>query len=74
MGGAVDYGERVLIEDLFGLKALFNGGWSMEHLPIGTQFTIGKNDAGKTCIFARGREYPVDTSKKNEALASSREL
>lgn len=64
--------ERILTSNMFGLRGLFRGGWSIEHLPIGTRFTIGKNDKGKTCIFARGREFPVDTSLKNQALSSSR--
>lgn len=64
--------ERVLTSNMFGLRGLFRGGWSMEHLPIGTTFTIGKNEAGKTCIFARGRQFPADTSLKNLALSSSR--
>jgi len=64
--------ERILTSNMFGLRGLFRGGWSIEQLPIGTRFTIGKNDAGKTCIFARGREFPADTSLKNLAISSSR--
>ncbi|MBL4844290.1 MAG: hypothetical protein JKY65_02080 [Planctomycetes bacterium] len=64
--------ERVLTTDMFGLRGLFRGGWSIEHLPIGTVFTIGKNEKGKTSLFARGRQFPLDTSLKNQALASSR--
>lgn len=64
--------ERVLTSNMFGLKGLFQGGWTMENLPVGTRFTIGKNESGKTCLFARGREYPLDTSLKNEALSRSR--
>lgn len=64
--------ERVLTSNMFGLKARFPGGWTMEHLPIGTRFTIGKGTGGKTCLFARGLEFPIDTSAKNEALSRSR--
>lgn len=64
--------ERVLTSNMFGLKGLFQGGWTMEHLPIGTRFTIGRNAGGKTCLFARGREFPLDTSLKNEALSRSK--
>lgn len=64
--------ERILTSNMFGLRGLYRGGWSIEQLPIGTRFTIGKNDKGKTCIFARGREFPADTSLKNQAISSSR--
>lgn len=64
--------ERVLTGELYGLKGFFHGGQTYEHLPIGTRFRLGKNEEGKRCIFARGREFPATMAIEYDAMQKSK--
>ena len=62
---------RKMTQDLYGLKGWFRGGQCVDHLVRGTEFSIGPNSQGKTCIFAFGREYAADTSLLYDARRKS---
>jgi len=64
--------KRVLTGDIYGLRGWWAGGEVVEHLVRGTTFEMGKNEAGKTCLFAHGREDPLDASLIYDAMQRSK--
>jgi hypothetical protein len=63
---------RRLTADLYGLRGWFRGGRCVDHLPRGSEFMIAENSQGETCIFAYGREYPVDHAVRYDAMSKSK--
>lgn len=66
--------RRRLRRDLFGVKGWFRGGECVDHITIGTEFTLARNDKGKTCLFAYGREYPLNMSLLHDVMERSEPL
>jgi hypothetical protein len=52
--------RRVLRRDVYGLKCRFDGGECVDELTRGTRVVIGQNPAAEVCLYAYGREYPLD--------------
>lgn len=52
--------RRVLTRDVYGLKGRFDGGECVDELTRGTRVVLGQNPAGEVCLYAYGREYPLD--------------
>ncbi|RMG09400.1 MAG: hypothetical protein D6731_19580 [Planctomycetota bacterium] len=63
--------RRRLLGDLYGLKGWFAGGQCVDHIPRGELVALGKNPAGQTCLYAHGREYPLDASLLYEVRRKS---
>lgn len=55
-----DLERGVLARSVWGLKGRFTGGVCVDALPAGTRVAIGRNPAGEVCLYAHGREYPLE--------------
>lgn len=64
--------KRVLTGEIYGIRGSWAGGEVVDHLVRGTVFEIGRNERGQACLFANGREYPVDHSLQYDAMQRSK--
>lgn len=63
--------RRVLTRDVYGLKCRFAGGECVDELTRGTRVVIGQNPAGEVCLYAYGREYPLDPGELHRVRDAS---
>ena len=63
--------RRRLTRDLYGVRGSYRGGQCIDHLTRGTEFTLDSNSDEQTCLFAYGREYPLDMGLLYDALKGS---
>lgn len=73
-GGELGLERRVLTRDVYGLKARFledGGGETVDQLTRGTRFVIGQNPVGEACLYAYGREYPLEPTELYRVRAAS---
>ena len=66
--------RRKMTGEVYGLRGWYRGGRCVDHLVIGEEIIVGPNARGETCVFARGREYPVDMSTLYDVRKRSRPL
>ena len=54
--------KRMMTGDLYGLSGRWAGGEVVDHLVRGTRVELGRTADGEPCLFANGREYPLDAA------------
>jgi len=66
--------RRRMKRDLYGIRGWFRGGEVVDHIPRGVEVEIGRNAAGRKCLKAYDREYPLDAWLEHDVRVRSEPL